>query len=247
MAERRTCVITGAAGAIGHEMCVAFKHAGYLVIGMDRRAGAPGADVFVPADLLPFSRDAEYRARILEQVRHAIPDQRLHALVNNAAVQLLDSTERMRADDIHETMDVNVVGPLLMIQGLLPELESAAGSVVNISSIHAAATKPGFVAYATSKAALSGLTRALAVDLGARVRVNTIQPAATDTPMLRAGFEGRPDGLQQLAAMHPMGRIAKPSEVTSVALFLASDAAGFMTGATLAVDGGIAGRLHDPY
>jgi NAD(P)-dependent dehydrogenase (short-subunit alcohol dehydrogenase family) len=129
---------------------------------------------------------------------------------------------------------------------MLPDLEKARGSVVNISSVHATLTKPGFSAYATSKAALLGMTRALAVDLGPRVRVNCVTPAATDTPMLRAGFEGNPAELSALAAMHPSGRIATPEEIARVVLFLASDAASAITGAALAADGGIGGRLHDP-
>ena len=115
-----------------------------------------------------------------------------------------------------------------------------------MSSVHATATKPGFIAYATSKTALVGLTRSLAVDLGPRVRVNCILPAATDTPMLRAGFEGNPQGLAELGAMHPIGRIATPEEVAHVAVFLASKDAAVITGAAFAIDGGIGGRLHDP-
>jgi NAD(P)-dependent dehydrogenase (short-subunit alcohol dehydrogenase family) len=138
------------------------------------------------------------------------------------------------------------VAPLHLAQALLSDLEAAVGSVVNIASIHAVATKPGFVCYATSKAALVGLTRAMAVDLGPRIRVNALLPAAVDTPMLRESFSGSETALGELGRMHPAGRIARPEEVARAAVFLASDQASFMTGAAVHVDGGIAGRLHDP-
>jgi NAD(P)-dependent dehydrogenase (short-subunit alcohol dehydrogenase family) len=246
MAEGRVCVVTGAAGGIGRAMCSAFQDAGYRVVGTDVKDNATVGDVFIPCDLVQFSREPVYRNSILEQFRHALRGGLLHALINNAAVQLLNSTDRLLPEEFYKTLDVNVVAPLLLIQGLLPELERARGSVVNVSSVHSTVTKPGFVAYATSKAALSGLTRALAVDLGPRVRVNAIEPAATDTPMLRRGFEKDEDALKRLGAMHPMARIAEPAEVAAVALFLVSEHATFVTGATVAVDGGIRARLHDP-
>jgi NAD(P)-dependent dehydrogenase (short-subunit alcohol dehydrogenase family) len=170
----------------------------------------------------------------------------LSVLVNNAAVQILGRTEAVSVQDWEVTLRTNLVAPFMLAQALLPELERARGSVVNIASIHAVATKPGFVAYATSKAALVGLTRALAVDLGPRVRVNAVNPAATATPMLLAGFAGRERDLETLGRMHPLERIADPDEVARTALFLASDAASFITGSTLHIDGGIGARLHDP-
>jgi NAD(P)-dependent dehydrogenase (short-subunit alcohol dehydrogenase family) len=125
-------------------------------------------------------------------------------------------------------------------------LSNANGSVVNISSIHSTLTKPGFVCYATSKAALGGLTKSAAVELGAKVRINAINPAATATPMLVAGFEDKESALRELGSMHPLGRIAEPEEIARTAVFLASEKASFINGACLNVDGGISARLHDP-
>ena len=121
------------------------------------------------------------------------------------------------------------------------------GGVVNIGSIHARTTKPGFVSYATSKAALIGLTQALAVDLGSKgVRVNVVQPAATQTDMLMRGLDGHPEAYDRLAAYHPLERIADPGEIADAVMFLVSANASFITGAVLSVDGGIGVRLHDP-
>jgi NAD(P)-dependent dehydrogenase (short-subunit alcohol dehydrogenase family) len=242
----RTALITGALGGIGQALCVAFRDAGYRVIGSDARQGPAGTEAFLQFDICTFARDHGYREQTLQQLRELAGPDGLHVLVNNAAVQLLNSTERVTVDELHETLDTNLVGPFLLLQGLLGELERAGGSVINIGSIHATATKPGFVCYATSKAALVGLTRNLAVDLGPRVRVNAINPAATATPMLLAGFEGNDEGFQALRGMHPLQRIAEPIEVAAVAVFLASSQASFITGAALSVDGGIGARLHDP-
>ena len=89
------------------------------------------------------------------------------------------------------------------------------------------------------------LTRALAVDLGGRVRVNNISPGAISTSMLEAGFKGRPEARRKLGAVHPLGRVGTPAEVAQAALFLASAAASNITGIDLRVDGGVTARLHD--
>ena len=239
-------LVTGAAGGIGQALCAGFAGAGYRVVGTDLRESPGVCDSFVPLDLRDIVRDARYRAEAFLALDAAIGNDGLRVLVNNAAVQHLNAFDRLGTDDIRDTLDVNVSAPLLLAQGVLSSLERDAGSIVNISSVHALATKPGFVAYATSKAGLAGLTRALAVDLGGRVRVNAIQPGATATPMLQAGFAGREDAVSELHRMHPIGRIANPREIAAAAVFLASEGASFITGATLNVDGGISARLHDP-
>ena len=86
----------------------------------------------------------------------------------------------------------------------------------------------------------------MAVDLGPRVRINVICPAATATLMLRADFEDNPEAFAQLSHMHPRGRIAYPAEIAEIALFLASNQADFLTGTTLYADGNICARLHNP-
>src|SRR3546814_5507046 len=109
--------------------------------------------------------------------------------------------------------------------------------VLNIRSIHARLTKPGFAAYATSKAALSGLTRAMAVELGSRVRVNAIEPAAIATPMLRAGFADNENGYRQLNDLHPSGNIGSPDELAQLARLLIASDNNFLNGAEI-------GRAH---
>lgn len=245
---RRAAIITGAAGGIGRALCQAFSEAGYYVIASDREA--PGKAVqdfaYVPADLDRFCADAHAREDALMRIRDALTARELAVLINNAALQIVKPAEHLTAEDWSRTFNVNLVAPFLLTQALLPELEAAKGCVINIGSIHAALTKPGFAAYATSKSALGGLTRSLAVELGRRIRVNAINPAAIATPMLLEGFAGKDLALAELEDMHPVGRIGEPREVAALALFLASDAARFINGAEIGLDGGIGARLHDP-
>jgi NAD(P)-dependent dehydrogenase (short-subunit alcohol dehydrogenase family) len=247
----QVAVITGAGGGIGSALCAAFRRAGYRIIAVEHpsvsladQVGAP--DVALAADLEAVVRDARARDALVAAIMKGAGADPIRALVNNAATQRLGSTAEIAPSDFSATLAVNVTAPFLLVQGLLPALERARGSVVNIGSVHTGATKPGFVAYATSKSALSGLTRALAVDLGGRVRVNSIAPGAIATPMMEAGFRGKAAARAALGAAHPAGRIGEPAEVAAAAVWLASDEASFVTGAEIAVDGGVSGRLHDP-
>jgi NAD(P)-dependent dehydrogenase (short-subunit alcohol dehydrogenase family) len=182
----------------------------------------------------------------LSQIQDLVGDAGLSVLVNNAATQVLGGVDSLTVSDWHHTLDVNLLAPFVLTQGLLPPLEKAHGCVINISSIHARLTKPNFVAYATSKAALSAMTRAMAVDLGSRVRVNAIEPAAIETDMLKSGFAGQPEKFAELQACHPQGRIGSPEEVAALALSVAGGELRFLHGACIGIDGGISGRLHDP-
>ena len=240
-------LITGAAGGIGQALCQRFKGEGYFVLGLDlNHVSETICDVAIQTDLARFCRDTPYRDRLSQHLNHHVEQHPLSTLINNAAVQILNPLEQLTVDDWHHTLDVNLLAPVLLSQTFLPQLEANQGSIINISSIHASLTKPNFTCYATSKTALVGLTQSLAVELGNRVRVNAICPAAVATPMLLEGFQESPDSLKQLSQMHPLGRIAEPDEIAQVAFFLASPMASFITGTALGIDGGIAHRLHDP-
>lgn len=241
-------VITGAAGGIGRALVAAFTAAGYRVLATDRCArptDLPCAD-YVQADLAATVNDDAAAAEVFAQVRGRLDGGGLQALVNNAALQVLGGIDTLTRADWRATLDVNLLAPFFWTQALLPELEAARGCVVNISSIHARLTKNDFVAYATSKAALSGLTRALSVDLRGRVRVHAIEPAAIATDMLKAGFEGQPEAYARLQDCHPAGRIGTPEEVAATALWLATSAPEFLQGACIGLDGGIGNCLLDP-
>ncbi len=241
-------IITGAAGGIGQALVRAFDQAGYAAIATDIMT--PPDDLpckyFIKADLQQTVTDEAYAKELFAEIRKQLNGSPLKVLVNNAATQILGKVENLTRDDWRATLDINLLAPFFWTQALLPELEAAQGSVINISSIHARLTKRKFAAYATSKAALSGLTRSLALEVGDRVRVNAIEPAAIDTDMLRAGFEGNDDGFMQLERYHPTQSIGRVEEIGRLAIMLASDEQQFMNGAVLQLDGGIGGCLHDP-
>ena len=244
----KAVIITGALGGIGRALCEEFHAHGFFVVALDRGEGSVASHAFLQCDIRAFAADAKGRAAVTSEIRGVLDanDCSLAGLVNNAAIQILGGVEDLSVSQWQETMETNLLAPFFLTQAFLPQLEASHGAVVNISSIHEKLTKSRFVAYATSKSALSGLTRAMAVDLGSRVRVNAICPAAIHTPMLEAGFTGNPDGFAALHGAHPSGRIGSPEEVAQLARYLVSDAPPFLTGSCLGLDGGIAGRLHDP-
>lgn len=244
---QRAVFITGVAGGIGTALGAAYREAGWRVIGSGRTAPDPTiCDAFVKADLNALAEDDTTLAQVVGDVRACLDGASLSALINNAAAQILAPADQLTTADWRRTMNVNLTAPFRLSQAFLPDLEAARGTILNIGSVHAQATKPEFAAYATSKAALHGLTRALAVDLGKRVRVVCLAPAAISTPMLMAGFEGREEAFQKLEACHPAERIGQPEEVAAAALFLTGPEAGFATGTTFWLDGGVLSRLHDP-
>lgn len=241
---RPLVLITGAAGSIGGALVQAFEAGGWDVVSTDRQPldranhvigdiadcdGTPGA----AGDLL------------IARLRQASQG-RAKAIVHNAAHQVVKPSPQLAAADWAQTLAVNLLAPFWLTMAFREELAANQGSMLAISSIHDRLTKPGFVAYATSKAALSGMVRAMAVDIGSSVRCNAISPAAISTPMLRAGFAGHEAAFQQLLEHHPVGRIGLPEEVAAAALFICSDAARFMNGACVDLSGGISARLHDP-
>lgn len=241
-------MITGAAGGIGQALVHGFADAGYAVIGTDVVAcpEALPCERFIQADLRQTVTSESYASGIFANVRQALEGRPLSALINNAATQILGPVDTLSRAEWHATLDTNLLAPFLWTQALLAELGASCGSVLNISSIHAKLTKPNFVAYATSKAALSGMTRAMAVELGARVRVNAIEPAAIETPMLRAGFAENAAGYQQLKQYHPSGKIGAPEELALLARLIVELPGSFANGSIVAFDGGIGAVLHDP-
>lgn len=238
--------MTGSNGGIGSAICKSLIDKGYLVVGTDVTADKNALDKFIQWDLNTLVHDKSKRRAFECQIYQAIEGTSLSGLVNNAAIQLLGNLSEVNIDEFVKSLNVNVSAPLVLSKLLYPELKKSNGSIVNIGSIHSKLTKPEFISYATSKAALLGLTQAMAVDAGANIRVNIIQPAATATDMLVAGFDGNTESLNKLKAYHPTNSIGTPFEVANAVAFLLSDCCHFMNGASLDINGGIAVRLHDP-
>jgi NAD(P)-dependent dehydrogenase (short-subunit alcohol dehydrogenase family) len=241
-------VVTGSSGGIGRAICSRLAKAGVRVLGIDLVDPPAGhtLDQFVRADLADVASSAAAGASLLESISHWLAGRQLELLVNNAAVQYLGNVGDLDRPLWRRSLDVNLLAPFFLIQALLPELKAARGCVVNISSVHARATKSRFVAYATTKAALSGLTRALSVDVGRHVRVYGVEPGAVLTDMLRQGFAGSPESLDRLADCHPSGEVCTPEQIAELVYFLSSSRIAGLQGSAIEVGGGISGRLHDP-
>ncbi len=241
-------IITGANGGIGQALVTAFTHAGYAVMATSGSPKADGLDCeyFIQADLDRTVRDADYGEKIFAEIRKAIKKRPLKGLINNAAVQILAKVEELDRAAWQKTLNVNLLAPFFWTQAFISELEAARGCVINIGSIHSRLTKRRFTAYATSKAALNGMTRSIALELGTRVRINAIEPAAISTEMLRSGFAGNERGLAQLEEFHPTGKIGQPEEIGRLALQMIDDGLDFMNGSIITLDGGISGCLSDP-
>lgn len=246
MLGRTAVVITGANGGIGKALCDTFMAKGYFVVATDMGSCVCNCNEFISCDLNKLVVDELEKDKLKFVFKNILDGKRLKGLVNNAAIQILSDLESLEINDFIATLNVNVTAPLVLTKLLSKCLEQSDGAIVNIGSIHSRLTKPKFISYATSKAALLGLTRALAVDLGGRVRVNAVQPAATLTDMLVEGFHGRQESYDKLKQYHPMLRVATAQEVSDVVLFLISDSSKFISGSAIDVDGGIGCRLHDP-
>ena len=175
----------------------------------------------------------------------------LRVVVNSVGIQRYGTAEETSVDEWDEVLRVNLRTAFLLSKFAIPHLRAAGGgAIVNVSSVQAFATQNGVVAYTSSKAALVGLTRALAVDHAREnIRVNVVCPGSVDTPLLNAAaalFAKEGEAAQLLAkwgAMHPIGRVARPEEVAQAVWFLASPSSSFVTGAELKVDGGLLAQL----
>ncbi|MEV0114676.1 glucose 1-dehydrogenase [Streptomyces sp. NPDC050844] len=234
--DGKTVLITGAGRGQGAAEARLFAAAGARVVVTDVRQeegrevakslGPQG--VFVHHDVA----DAESWAAAVARSLDAFG--RLDALVNNAALWRTASVENETYENFDALIRVNLLGPFLGIQAVLPALRDAGGgSIVNVSSTAGLVGIPGHAAYGSTKFGLRGLTRSSALDLARfGVRVNSVHPGAIDTPMISAASTGRD------WSHLPLGRMGRPEEVGDLVLFLASDASSYITGAEFTVDGG---------
>jgi NAD(P)-dependent dehydrogenase (short-subunit alcohol dehydrogenase family) len=168
----------------------------------------------------------------------------VHHLVNSAGVQgAYVSATQITLSEWHRVMNVNIVSQLLAAKHVIPLMQaSGGGCVVNVSSVNALHCQAKTVAYATSKAAILGLTRSIAVDYAPAIRCVAICPGAVDTPLLRNALNSLPDpekAMYNLKAMHLGQRIATPDEIASLIGFVCSDEGSFITGHELRMDGGL--------
>lgn len=225
--DGKVVLVTGAAGGIGAACVTTLRGDGATVIASDV---SDGCDV-----RLDVTDPAAWPEAVEEATRRA---GRIDGLVNAAGVTHRARVGEVALEDWNRTFAVNATGPLLGIQACLPHIKRG-GSIVNICSL-AGLTGHFAAAYTTSKWALRGLTRVASLELGERgIRANAVFPGYIDTAMTASAA---PAFRAAHVAASPLGRTGHPEDVAEVVAFLISDASAFITGAEIAVDGGISGH-----
>jgi NAD(P)-dependent dehydrogenase (short-subunit alcohol dehydrogenase family) len=240
-------VITGTSGALGTAIAKRFKQSGYTVCGLDITAkDNTNIDLFIEVDLNRFVTHGQTKSEVIAKIKKWAGANTIRTIVNNAAYQYVSKSHPIDVNEILKSYNINVVAPYLLISNLAEQITKSIGCVINVGSIHTKLTKPGFIAYSTTKSALSALTRGLAIDYEDRFRINCIEPASIRTPMLVDGFKSNRDKLIELESFHPQKRIATPMEVAEMIYLINSSKLKFLHGSCIDMSGGISSRLHDP-
>jgi len=244
----KIALVTGAGSGIGAAIAEVFAKAGATVFVTDRLE-AGGLEVqkriidagyvakFTQLDIADESQCKTVAAHVLSETG------RLDILVNNAGIGHVGTMATTEVVDLDRVCSVNVRGTFLITKAFLPSmLARGSGSIVNIASIAGIVAVRDRLAYTVSKHAIVGLTRAMALDHAKEgIRVNAICPGRVETPWVQERLREYPDpqkAYEEMCSTQPMGRMGRPEEIAAAALYLASDEAAFVTGATLTPDGG---------
>jgi NAD(P)-dependent dehydrogenase (short-subunit alcohol dehydrogenase family) len=234
----KVAVITGGASGIGEATAAEFSSRGAKIVILDRVRSSANSDALFIACDVSSSREVEKAASRVSKELGSVA-----FLVNSAGIQRYGTGTTTSDETWDEVMAINLKAMFLTFRSFFPLLKTSGGSVVNVSSVQAVGALPNSVAYVTSKHAIAGLTRALAIDHAVdNIRVNCVCPGAVDTPMFRSSMqntEGLAPLLQEIGGLHAIGRIARPQEIAKVIAFLCSDDASFITGGVYLVDGGM--------
>lgn len=234
----KTALITGGRQGIGRAMVERFVSEGARVL----TCGRGERPVDLPESVLWQTADVSNKADAGALVDRAVAEfGELSILVNNAGVQIEKTVVETSDADWDLLMGANAKGVFLLCRGCIPVM-SKGGSIINIGSISATNADPGLALYNASKAFVQGLTRSIAVDHGPDLRCNAIAPGWILTAMADDAFALANDpaaAKRDALARHPAGRMGKPDDIANLAVWLASDEAGFATGQVYTLDGGM--------
>ncbi len=247
--SNKVVLVTGAASGIGEATARRFAQEGAKLVladlneeGLRKVAGSLGAeDVLVhAADLSNADRCAETVAATLKRFG------RLDVLVNNAGKDHLGRVDEGDLKDFSVVIETDLYGVFYMTRFALPHLRESRGCIVNVSSVSGLGGDWNHSFYCAAKGAVTNFTRAVALDEAkAGVRVNAVNPSLVYTPFT-AGMQDQPDLVAKFEERIPMGRGARPEDITGVIAFLASEDAHFVTGVNLPVDGGLSASNGQP-
>ena len=243
----KAAVVTGASSGIRRAIALAFGREGASVA-VNYARDAEGADATVKeieeggGEAVALQADVSNVDDVKNLVGRAVAAfRRLDVMVNNAGVEYKMPFLETPLETWEKVIAVNLTGPWLGCQEAARQMVSQGGPgrIINVSSVHEDLAMPTNSPYCAAKGSLRMLTRTIAVELAPHnITVNNIAPGAIETPM-DAKLEQDPDQMGALLSEIPLGRIGKPEEVASLALYLASDASAYTTGSTLFVDGGM--------
>ncbi|APT95569.1 short-chain dehydrogenase [Corynebacterium stationis] len=246
----KVAVITGGGRGIGRGIVNRFLEEGASVAivqrsPIDEDLSANTKVKHLSADL----RDADSLQKVIDDAVGYFG--RIDILVNNAGIMFESSVSEITSEKWDLMMDVNLKAPLFLTQAALPYLrKSGGGSIVNIGSIEGIGANPEHAAYSASKGGIHGMTKALAVDLGAdNIRCNAIAPGWIATDLSENYLDGMQDPAAARASLnnlHPVGHVGAATDIGDVAVFLASDSSRFVSGEVLVVDGGRTAKLSAP-
>lgn len=243
----KAALITGAASGMGAATAREFRAAGGQVVIVDRNnqlAAQVAREIEAAPPVIGDVSDPGFCSRAVETTLERYG--RLDVLVNAAGIIVRADALNTSDEQWQRVMDVNVNGVFFMSRAALgPMITQGGGAIVNFGSIWGGVGAAGVVAYCASKGAVHQITRAMALDhVNDGIRVNAVCPGEVNTPMLASERSEpvTPELMQKVADNVPMGRLAEPVEIARVVLFLASDAASYMTGAMVNVDAGYTAR-----
>ena len=241
----KVAVVTGASKGIGAAIAVSLAAEGASVVvnyasskaGADKVVAAitsaGGKAIAVQADV---SKSADI-SRLFSETKKAFG--KVDVLVNNAGVYEFGSLENVTEEHFHKQFNLNVLGLLLTTQEAVKHFPTTGGSIVNISSVVGRHPVAGASVYSATKGAVDAITKSLAKELGPKqIRVNSLNPGMIETEGLHTAGFAESDFRKHLEATTPLGRIGQPEDTAKVAVFLASDDSGWVTGETLLVSGG---------